>query len=67
MKGEGERIIRESDSGIVENNNDYLSLSKKIEDLLKLKKMKLKDLGSMEENITKKHSIAKRERISYKK
>ena len=45
LKGEGERIIRESDSGIVENNNDYLSLSKKIEDLLKLKKNEIERLG----------------------
>ena len=45
MKGEGERIIRESNSGIVENNNDYLSLSKKIEDLLKLEKNEIEKFG----------------------
>ena len=46
LKGEGERIIRESNSGIVENNNDYLSLSKKIEDLLKLKKNEIERFGN---------------------
>ena len=45
LKGEGEKIVRESNSGIVENNNDYLSLSKKIEDLLKLNKNEIERLG----------------------
>ena len=45
LKGEGEKIILESNSGIVESNNDYLSLSLKIENLLKLSKKELIQLG----------------------
>ena len=45
LKGEGARIILESNSGIVESNNDYLSLSKKIEKLIKLKKNEIEKFG----------------------
>ncbi len=45
LKGEGEKIILESNSGIVESNNDYLSLSIKIDNLIKLPKKELNQLG----------------------
>ena len=45
LKGEGKKIILESNSGIVESNNDYLSLSIKIENLIKLPQKELNQLG----------------------
>ena len=45
LKGEGEKIILDSKCGIVENNNDYLSLCKKIEILLNLSKSELIKMG----------------------
>ena len=45
LKGEGEKIILESNSGIVESNNDYLSLSIKIDNLIKLPEKEFNQLG----------------------
>tara|TARA_Y100001935_G_scaffold248034_1_gene244690 strand:- start:1956 stop:3170 length:1215 start_codon:yes stop_codon:yes gene_type:complete len=67
LKGEGERIILESNSGIVENKNDYLSLAKKIEKLLELKKNEIERFGTNGREYYEKKFNSKQRKIQLQK